>query len=127
MKRMLAGFALAVATAALSGCYYYPDYSYVRPVTTAGGGDAYYGSSVVYSGGYYPGYYYPGYYGYYGCCWGPAVSIGIGGVWYGGSGYNHHGYYGGHGYNGGGYWHGHSGGGHGSWGGGHGGWSGHGH
>jgi len=113
MKRMIAGVALAVAAAAMSGCYYDPGYSYVR---SAGGGGAYYGTSVVYSGGYYPGYYYPGYYGYYGCCYAP-VTIGI----YGGSGYYRHGYYGG-----GGYWHGHSGGGHGGWGGGHG-WSGHGH
>ncbi|WP_199099982.1 hypothetical protein [Dyella sp. ASV21] len=118
MKRMLAGLALVAATAALSGCYYYPDYSYVRPVTTYSGGDAYYGSGVTYSGGYYaaPGYYYPGYYGY-GCCYAPSVSIGIGGLWYGGSRYYGRGgrYYGGHG------------GGHGGWSGGHGSWSGHGH
>ena len=132
MKRVLAGLALAVATAALSGCYYDPGYSYVRPVAT--GGDAYYGTGVVYDGYYAaPGYYYPsyGYYGY-GCCYGPNVSIGIGGVW--GSGYYGRGYYrGGYGhgyYRGGGYYHGGGGsyhGGHGSWGGGHGGWGGHGH
>lgn len=102
MKRMLAGVALAIATAALSGCYYDPGYSYVRPVAAYGGGDAYYGTS---SYSYAPGYYYPsyGYYGYggYGCCYGPAVSVGIGGVWYSG----HGGYYG-HGYHGGGYYHG---------------------
>ncbi len=121
MKRVLAGLALAVAMAALSGCYYYPNYSYVRPVTT--GGDAYYGSGVAYDSGYYaaPGYYYP-YYGYYGCCWGPAVSIGIGGVWYSGSHY-YHGGYGGHYYGHGG-WSGHSG--HGGWSGNHGSWGGHG-
>jgi hypothetical protein len=115
MKRMLAGLALAVVTAALSGCYYYPDYSYVRPVSTVGG-DAYYGTGVTYDNSYYayPGYYYPyGYYGYgYGCCYGPALSIGIGGVWYGGSRYYGGRYYG-HGWSGG---HGGSGG-HGSWGG----------
>jgi len=115
MKRVLAGLALVVATAALSGCYYDPGYSYVRPVTY--GGDAYYGS------GYYaaPGYYYPsyGYYGY-GCCYVPPVSIGIGGVWYSGSHYRGHydgrygGRYGGHGW----------GGGHGNWGGHGGGWGG---
>jgi hypothetical protein len=125
MKRVLAGLALAVATAALSGCYYDPGYSYVRPVAT-GGGDAYYGTGVTYSGGYYPGYYYPSY-GYYGCCYGPAVSIGIGG-YYGG----YRGYYGGRGYyRGGGYYHGGGNyyrGGRGNWsgghgGGGHGGWN----
>jgi hypothetical protein len=119
MKRVFAGLALAVATAALSGCYYDPGYSYVRPVAT--GGDAYYGTGVVYDGYYAPGYYYPsyGYYGY-GCCYGPAVSIGIGGVW--GGGYYGRGYYRGGNYGrgyyrgGGGYYHG-----------GHGGWHGHGH
>ncbi|WP_114239376.1 hypothetical protein [Dyella sp. C9] len=123
MKRTIAGLALVVVTAALSGCYYYPDYSYVRPVTTTAGGDAYYGSGVTYANSYYayPGYYYPyGYYGYgYGCCYGPAVSIGIGGVWYGGSRYYGGRYYGGHYYGRG------PSGGHGGWGG-RGGWSGHG-
>ena len=125
MKRMLAGLALVAATAALSGCYYYPAYTYARPVAANTGGDAYYGSGVTYDN-YYPGYYYPGYGyygGYYGCCWGPAVSIGIGGVWYGGSHYyGHGGHYYGHGGGRGGW-----GGGHGGWGGGHGGWGGHGH
>jgi hypothetical protein len=130
MKRVLAGLVLVAATATLSGCYYDPGYSYVRPVATTGGGDAYYGTGVTYDSGYYaaPGYYYPsyGYYGY-GCCYGPAVSIGIGG-WYGG-GYYRGGYYRG-GYYGHGYYRGGGSnyrGGHGSWSGGHGGWSGHGH
>lgn len=134
MKRMFAGLALVAATAALSGCYYYPDYSYVRPVATTGG-DAYYGSGVTYDSGYYaaPGYYYPGYYGYYGCCYAPSVSIGIGGVWYGGSRYYDHGghyYGGGRGWGGRGGWNGGHGGwsgGHGSSSGGHSNWSGHGH
>ncbi|WP_266160549.1 hypothetical protein [Dyella silvatica] len=121
MKRLLAGLVLVAATAALSGCYYDPGYSYVR--SSAYSGDVYYGSrsTVVYDNGYYPGYY-PSYYGgYYGCCYGP-----VGGVWYGGSrwrgnGWNRGGYWhGGNGYRGGGGWRGShpgggGGGGHGSW------------
>ena len=86
MKRMLAGLALVLGTAALSGCYYDPGYSYVR--SNGYQGDAYYGRGerVIYDDDYYaPGYYAaPGYYGY-----APGVSVGIGTVWYGGS--HHHG------------------------------------
>lgn len=87
MKRMLAGFALALGTAALSGCYYDPGYSYVRG--NGYQGDAYYGEgpSVIYQPDYYgydgPGYYGPGW-GYYGCCYSSGVSVGISGTWYGG-------------------------------------------
>ena len=77
MKRMLAGLALVLGTAALSGCYYDPDYSYVRG--NGYQGDAYYGEgpAVIYE---------PDYYGYYGPGWGygyaPGVSVGISGTWY---------------------------------------------
>ncbi len=123
MKRVLAGLALAIAASALAGCYYDPGYSYVRPVTTYGGGDAYYGNGVTYDYAA-PSYYYPsyGYYGGYGCCYAPSISLGIGGVWY--SGHSH--YYGGHG----GYYRGRSyyGGNRGNWHGGyHGHWNGDGH
>jgi hypothetical protein len=78
MKRMLAGLALVLGTAALSGCYYDPDYSYVRG--NGYQGDAYYGEgpSVIYEQDY-SGYYGPG---YYGCCYAPGVSVGISGAWY---------------------------------------------
>jgi hypothetical protein len=94
MKRLLASFALIVATATLSGCYYDPGYSYVR--SSGHGGDAYYGecgNAYYVVPGYYDGYY-GGYYGggYYGCCYAPGVSVGIGSVWYGGSRYRHGGY-----------------------------------
>lgn len=83
MKHLLAGLALILGTAALSGCYYDPGYSYVRG--SAYSGDAYYGDgggAVVYDDYYAPGYYAaPGYYGGYA----PGVSVGIGTVWYGGS------------------------------------------
>lgn len=84
MKRMLAGLALVLATAALSGCYYDPDYSYVR--SNGYQGDAYYGEgpAVIYEPDY-SGYYGPGYYdGYYGPGYGyaPGVNIGISGTWY---------------------------------------------
>jgi hypothetical protein len=90
MKRWLASLVLVTAAAALSGCYYDPGYSYVR--SSGYSGDVYYGRSApVYDGGYYgaPGYY--GYYGngYYGCCYAPGVSVGVGSVWYGGSRYRH--------------------------------------
>ena len=90
MKRMLAGWALVLATATLSGCYYDPGYSYVR--SNGYQGDAYYGEgpSVIYrsdySGYYGPGYYGPSYYGYGG--YAPGVSVGISSVWYGGG--SHH-------------------------------------
>lgn len=81
MKRMLAGLALVLGTAALSGCYYDPGYSYVR--SNGYQGDAYYGEgpSVIYEPDYY------GYGGYYGPGWGyaPGVSVGIRGTWYGDS------------------------------------------
>jgi hypothetical protein len=85
MKRMLAGLALVLGTAALSGCYYDPDYSYVRG--NGYQGDAYYGQgpAVIYQPDYY-GYYGSGYYGpgygpgYYG--YGSGVNIGISGTWY---------------------------------------------
>jgi hypothetical protein len=123
MKRLLAGLTIAAATATLSGCYYDPGYSYVRSSTYVG--DAYYGSgggTVVYDDGYYaPAY--PSYYGggYYGCCYAPPVSIGISGVWYGGSRWHDRG---GRYWDRGGSWRGgHRGG----WGGGRGHWDGHRH
>jgi hypothetical protein len=85
MKRMLAGLAMVLGTAALSGCYYDPGYSYVR--SNGYQGDVYYGEgpAVIYRPDYYgyygPGYYGPGYYGYQ-----PGVSIGISGTWYNRSG-----------------------------------------
>ena len=87
MKRLMAGIALLIGTAALSGCYYDPGYSYVR--STGYQGDAYYGDggSTVYDDGYAPGYYAtPGYYGsgYYGG-YGSGVNVDIGTVWYSGS------------------------------------------
>ena len=100
MKRLLAGLALMVAAATLSGCYYDPGY-----VRSAGYGGAYYTQAApVYYNGYYDGGYY-GYngYGYYGCCYGPGVNL-----WYGGPGYGY--YRGGYGYRGyrgsGGHWQG---------------------
>lgn len=84
MKRMLAGLALVLGTAALSGCYYDPDYSYVRG--NGYQGDAYYGEgpSVIYEPDVY-GYYGPGW-GYYGgCCYSSGVSVGVSSTWYGGS------------------------------------------
>jgi hypothetical protein len=84
MKRMLAGLTLVLGTAALSGCYYDPDYSYVRG--NGYQGDAYYGEgpSVIYEPDVY-GYYGPGW-GYYGgCCYSSGVSVGVSGTWYGGS------------------------------------------
>ena len=86
MKRMLAGVALALVAATLSGCYYDPGYSYVRSNGYAG--DAYYGDrgTVVYDDGYYaPGYSGSGYYGGYG--YAPGVSVGISSNWYGDSRY----------------------------------------
>lgn len=124
MKRLLAGLTLVAATAALSGCYYDPGYSYVRSSTYVG--DAYYGSgrTVVYDDGYYaPAY--PTYYSGYGCCYAPPVTVGISGVWYGGSRWHDHGgrYYRGGNYRGGNWSGGHRG----NWGGGRGGhWNGHG-
>lgn len=87
MKRQFAWLLLAVAAAALSGCYYDPGYSYVRG--SASGGDAYYGSGSTYyaAPGYYGGYYARYYNGYDGCCYAPGVNIGISGRWYGGSRY----------------------------------------
>jgi hypothetical protein len=80
MKRVLAGLALALGTAALSGCYYDPGYSYVR--SNGYQGDAYYGEgpAVIYEPDYYSGYYGPGW--GYGCCYAPGVSVGISGTWY---------------------------------------------
>lgn len=87
MKRLMAGIALLIGTAALSGCYYDPGYSYVRSAGYQG--DAYYGDGggTVYDDGYAPGYYAsPGYYGsgYYGG-YAPGVNVDIGTVWYSGS------------------------------------------
>lgn len=85
MKRMLAGLALVLGTAALSGCYYDPGYSYVRG--NGYQGDAYYGEgpSVIYQPDYYGygGYYGPGW--GYGCCYSSGVSVGISGTWRGDS------------------------------------------
>jgi hypothetical protein len=114
IKRLLAAFALVVATGALSGCYIAPGYSYVQGNGSAG--DVYYGSASAGYYGYYPSYgYYPYDYGYgWGCCYGPAI---VGGWW--GGGYYGRGYYGRGYYRGGrGGWsghaasHGYSGGGH---------------
>lgn len=85
MKRMLAGLALVLGTAALSGCYYDPGYSYVRG--NGYQGDAYYGEgpSVIYEPDYYSYGGYGGYYGPgwgYGCCYSSGVSVGIGGTWH---------------------------------------------
>lgn len=88
MKRLMAGIALMIGTAALSGCYYDPGYSYVR--STGYQGDAYYGDggATVYDDGYAapayygaPGYYGSGYYGGYA----PGVNVDIGTIWYSGS------------------------------------------
>ncbi|KAF1009142.1 MAG: hypothetical protein GAK28_00775 [Luteibacter sp.] len=73
-------FALA-ATLPLAGCYYDPDYGYVRNGT---GADIYYGTetTTVVSPGYVdPGFgYYDDYGGYGpGCCY---SGIGVGTVWY---------------------------------------------
>ena len=85
MKRMLAGLALVLGTAALSGCYYDPGYSYVR--SNGYQGEAYYGEgpSVIYEPdySYYGGYYGPGW--GYGCCYSSGVSVGISGTWRGDS------------------------------------------
>jgi hypothetical protein len=82
MRRLLAGLALALGTAALSGCYYDPGYSYVRG--NGYQGDAYYGEgpSVIYEPDYYGygGYYGPGW--GYGCCYRSGVSVGVSGTWY---------------------------------------------
>lgn len=87
MKRLLSVFLLLLAVAAVSGCYYDPGYSYVRG--SGQGGDAYYGEGggTRYVVPAYDGYgaYYGG--GYYGCCYTPGVSVGIGSSWYGRSAY----------------------------------------
>ncbi|HEY4291919.1 hypothetical protein [Luteibacter sp.] len=84
---------LAVAACLpLAGCYYDPDYGYVRNGT---GADAYYGEETVVS----PGVYSPGYRYYdYGpaCCY---SDLSVGTVWYDG--------YDGRRYRRGGDWHGH--------------------
>ncbi len=89
MKRLFAGLILSTAVVALSGCYIDPGYSYVRQ--TGYQGDAYYGHGVrAYDDGYYAAPVYGGYYGGgygYGCCYAPGVSVGISGMWYGGSRY----------------------------------------
>ena len=101
MKRLFAGFILAFAAGALSGCYVTPGYSYVRH--TSYQGDAYYGQGVrTYDDGYYAVPVYGGYYGGgygYGCCYAPGISVGISSGWYSGSryrgswrGYRDHGY-----------------------------------
>jgi hypothetical protein len=83
MKRSIATLAVVVGALALSGCYYDPDYSYVR--SSGSQGDVYYGRSApVYEDSYYAA---PGYYNTYGCCYAPGVSIGVSRTWYGGSGY----------------------------------------
>jgi hypothetical protein len=70
---------LAVAACLpLAGCYYDPDYGYVRNGT---GADAYYGEETVVSPAYSPGYGYDDY--------GPACcysSLSVGTVWYDGHG-----------------------------------------
>lgn len=85
MKRLFAGVVMSAAVLLLSGCYVDPGYSYVR--RTSYQGDAYYGQPVSgYDAGYYapPVYdpYYGGGYGY-GCCYAPAVGVGISAAWYG--------------------------------------------
>jgi len=77
MRRLSLSLLALPACLALSGCYYDPDYGYVR---NASGGDAYYGTettTTVVSGGVgyvdSPGY---GYYGYGpGCCYGGTTVI----------------------------------------------------
>jgi len=89
MKYLKLALVAAVAAAALSGCYYDPDYSYVRG-TPGYNGSAYYGRSAAgYDDGYYGYYGAPAYYGggYYGCCYAPGVSVGVSSVWYGGARY----------------------------------------
>lgn len=88
MLRLLAGLTLVATTLLLSGCYLGPNYSYVRQAGYQG--DAYYGQSQVYDGGYYLGSGYAPYYGTgygYGCCYTPGVSVGVGAVWYDGPRY----------------------------------------
>ncbi|GAA0918683.1 hypothetical protein KR767_18300 [Luteibacter anthropi] len=80
MRRLTLCLIALAATLPLAGCYYDPDYGYVRNGT---GGDAYYGTetTTVVSPGYVdPGFgYYDGY-GYGpGCCY---STIGVGTVWY---------------------------------------------
>ncbi|HEY4091734.1 MAG TPA: hypothetical protein VGN46_09485 [Luteibacter sp.] len=82
MRRLSLSLLALPACLALSGCYYDPDYGYVR---NSSGGDAYYGTettTTVVSGGVgyvdpQPyGYGYGGYYGYGpGCCYGGTTVI----------------------------------------------------
>ena len=94
MKHLAAGLVLCAATAALSGCYVDPGYSYVRQ--TPYQGDVYYGQGTrVYDDGYYvapayPAYGYPAYgYPAYGYGYAPGVSVGISGTWYSGQRYRY--------------------------------------
>lgn len=77
MRRARALLLVLAGCLPLAGCYYDPDYGYVRNGT---GGDAYYGEeTTVVSPGYAPGYY-GGYGGY-----GPGyTSLSVGTVWYDG-------------------------------------------
>ena len=101
MKHLFALGAVLAATTLMAGCYYDPDYSYVRGGGEAG--DAYVGSGVtpvyddngyddagyapVYGGGYYGG----GYPGYgYGCCYSSGVAVGVSSTWVGGGGRYHY-------------------------------------
>lgn len=77
MRRAHALMFVLAASLPLAGCYYDPNYGYVR---NGSGADAYYGEeTTVVSPGYAPGYY--GGYGYGGCCY-SGVSVGT--VWYDG-------------------------------------------
>ncbi|SFW21786.1 hypothetical protein [Luteibacter sp. UNCMF366Tsu5.1] len=79
MRRAHSLFLALAACLPLAGCYYDPDYGYVR---NGSGADTYYGEeTTVVSPGYAPGY---GYYGYGpGCCY---SNITVGTVWYDGDG-----------------------------------------
>lgn len=83
MQRMRTLLLALGVTLPLAGCYYDPDYGYVR---NGSGGDAYYGTETT-TTVVEPGYYDPGFadYGGYGYGFGPGCcysTIGVGGVWY---------------------------------------------
>ena len=79
MRRAHSLFLALAACLPLAGCYYDPDYGYVR---NGSGADTYYGEeTTVVSPGYAPGYGYDGYGP--GCCY---SNITVGTVWYDGDG-----------------------------------------
>ena len=93
MKPMLRWMAVALASASVAGCYYYPDYGYVRGNGYGTAPGVYYDDGPLYDGPYYDaayygapyvGTYYGGYgvidspYGYYGSYYWPGYySIGV--------------------------------------------------